>query len=65
LNGSAPQRVLVYLDSCRSLHNRGDCDRVGVVSASDVTELLDETASFRQQVLGWLSETHPELLADR
>jgi len=65
LNGSAPQRVLVCLDSCPSLRNRGDYDRVGVVSASDVTELLDETAVFRQQVLGWLSETHPELLADR
>lgn len=63
--GDVVRDVAVYLDSCRSLRNRGDYDRVGVVSASDVTELLDETASFRQQVLGWLSETHPELLADR
>jgi hypothetical protein len=62
--GDVVRDVAVYLDSCRSLRNRGDYDRVGVVSASDVTELLDETASFRQQVLGWLSETHPELLAD-
>ncbi len=63
--GDGVRDLAIYLDSCRSLRNRGDYDRVGVVSASDVTELLDETASFRQQVLGWLSETHPELLADR
>ena len=63
--GDSVRDLAVCLGSCPSLRNRGDYDRVGVVSASDVTELLDETAVFRQQVLGWLSETHPELLADR
>lgn len=63
--GDSVRDLAVYLDSCRSLRNRSDYDRVGVVSASDVTELLDETAVFRQQVRGWLSETHPELLTDR
>ena len=63
--GDSVRDLAIYLDSCRSLRNRGDYDRVGVVSASDVTELLDETAVFQQQVLGWLSEAHPELLAGR
>jgi len=63
--GDSVRDLAVYLDSCRSLRNRGDYDRVGVVSASDVTELRDETTVFRQQVLGWLAETQPRLMADR
>ena len=65
LMGDSVRDLAVYLDSCRSLRTRGGYDRVGVVSASDVTELLDETTVFRQQVLGWLAETQPRLMADR
>ena len=51
--------------TCDTSRHRGDYDRAGVVSASDVTELLDEAAVFRQQVRGWLSETHPRLMTDQ
>ena len=45
--GDGVRDLAIYLDSCRSLRNRGDYDRVGVVSASDVT-----VRSMRRRVSG-------------
>ena len=52
----------VYFDSCRTLRNRSDYDRVGVVSEAEVEELLRETEAFRGQVIDWLSREHPRLV---
>ena len=52
----------VYFDSCRTLRNRSDYDRVGVVSEAEVDELLRETEAFRGQVIDWLSGEHPRLV---
>ena len=35
----------VYFDSCRTLRNRSDYDRVGVVSETEVDELLREVVT--------------------
>jgi hypothetical protein len=51
----------VYFDSCRTLRNRSDYDRVGVVSEAEVEELLGETEAFRGQVSDWLNREHPQL----
>jgi len=52
----------VYFDSCRTLRNRSDYDRVGIVSEAEVEELLRETEAFRGQVIDWLSREHPRLV---
>ncbi len=55
----------VYFDSCRTLRNRSDYDRVGVVSEAEVEELLRETEAFRSQVIDWLSREHPRLVEEQ
>ena len=51
----------VYFDSCRTLRNRRDYDRVGVASKAEVDEVLRETDVFRDQVVDWLTREHPRL----
>lgn len=54
--------LATYFDSCRVLRNASDYDRTGVVSESDVEELLREVVAFRERVLSWPTEAHPRLL---
>jgi hypothetical protein len=61
LMGDALRETAIYFDSCRALRNTSDYDRAGVVSASEVEELLREAAALRAAVLGWLAEEHPRL----
>ncbi len=51
----------VYLDSCRRTRNEADYNRVDVVSESDLVELLEDTLHFRNDVLTWLADEHPDL----
>lgn len=52
-----------FLDSCRTLRNTSDYDRVGAVTERDLAELLDEVERFRRQALDWLTSAHPKLLS--
>jgi hypothetical protein len=61
LMGAEQQSRKLYLDSCRRARNEADYDRTGVVSESDLLELLEDTLEFRNDVLAWLLEEHPEL----
>ncbi len=60
--GDDVREAATYFDSCRVLRNASDYDRAGVVSASEVEELLREATAFRGRVLAWLRETHPRLV---
>lgn len=51
----------LYLDSCRRARNEADYDRVDVVSETELHELLEDTLEFRNEVITWLAEEHPEL----
>ena len=62
LMGAELRETAVYFDSCRALRNRNDYDRVGVVSESEVDEVLREADSFRGQVMDWLSREHTRLV---
>lgn len=62
LMGAEFGETAVYFDSCRALRNHSDYDRVGVVSESEVDEVLREADSFRGQVMDWLSREHPRLV---
>ncbi len=59
--GEDVRDLATYFDSCRTLRNASDYDRAGVVSSSDVDELLREAVAFRGHVLAWLREAHPRL----
>jgi hypothetical protein len=51
-----------YLDSCRRARNAADYDRVDVASDGDLRELLEDTLTFRSEVLDWLHSEHPGLV---
>jgi hypothetical protein len=61
LMGPDQQTRKLYLDSCRRARNEADYDRIGVVSESELLELLADTLDFRNDVLTWLSDQHPDL----
>lgn len=61
LMGPGQQDRARFLDSCRRSRNQADYDRVGVVSAADVAELLEEVLALRADVLEWLERSHPTL----
>ena len=65
LMGADVGDTAIYFDSCRTLRNRSDYDRVGVVSEAEVEELLRETEAFRGQVIDWLRREHPRLVEGR
>jgi len=53
-----------YLDTCRRKRNIAEYDRAGVVTAQDADELVEFCHGLRREVLGWLSQNHPELVPD-
>lgn len=62
LMGEDVRDLAVFFDSCRVLRNASDYDRAGVVTSSDVAELVREAVAFRSQVIEWLTATRPRLL---
>jgi uncharacterized protein (UPF0332 family) len=51
-----------YFDSCRRKRNRADYDAVGLISESEVDELLQEARVFRKEVRDWLKRKHRHLV---
>ena len=51
-----------YLDTCRSKRNILDYNYAGGVTAQDADELIDFVKSFKQEVIVWLHQNHPEYL---
>ena len=62
--GPDAQELTDYLDHCRKKRHGVDYDRAYSLSTEDVEELLQETTSFRDEVLEWLKENHPDLLGE-
>ncbi len=50
-----------YLDDCRSKRNETEYVRAGGISRQEAADLLTEAKAFRDDVLGWLRASHPEL----
>jgi hypothetical protein len=59
--GDALLDLSIYFESCRSKRNVGSYDRSGAISRSEASELLKEARLFREAVMKWLWEVHPEL----
>ena len=51
-----------YLNVCRQTRNKSSYDTVGLSTLDDVEELLNEVKDFRQDVVDWLKQHHPDLL---
>jgi len=62
LIGKGEQERVDYLDSCRQKRNIADYDDAGLVSKSEVDELISEVVGFRAVVLRWLRTHHPDLV---
>lgn len=52
----------VYLDACRKKRHIVEYETAGSATDADADELIQFTASLREDVIGWLRENHPELL---
>jgi hypothetical protein len=60
--GEAKKPDAEYLDDCRKKRNIVEYDEVGGASESDVDELIGFVMEFREEVMTWFREKHPELL---
>jgi hypothetical protein len=60
--GEGLQDLAVYLESCRTKRNIGAYDRSGSISRSEAAELLKEARAFRETVVAWLRDNHPEFI---
>lgn len=52
-----------YLDTCRNRRNVVEYDYVGGVTNEDAEELIEFVRAFRETVVAWLRNEHPDLLA--
>lgn len=57
--GKDYHELIDYFDSCRSKRNLTDYNRVGMISRTEVDELLKAALKFKEIVLGWIQKTHP------
>jgi len=51
-----------FFDACRIKRNVTDYDRAGEISESEVKEILAATRAFRDEVVAWLKENHPDIV---
>jgi hypothetical protein len=60
--GSEWNEKAEYLNACRMKRNTLEYDYAGVVTTSDIKELLVFIQGFKETVQGWLNNNHPEFL---
>ena len=51
-----------YFNACRAKRNVTDYDRIGEISDHDLEELLKDALEFKDDVINWLHQTHPNLI---
>jgi len=59
--GEPHQRDAIYLESCRTKRNIVEYDQAGAASEHEAKELLQFAIEFKEDVLIWVQEKHPEL----
>lgn len=60
--GSEKEDDANYLNACRIKRNTVEYDYAGGATDSDADELIHFVEEFKEEVLDWLKEKHPELL---
>jgi hypothetical protein len=58
----ADNETLMRLDAFRKKRNVGNYERGGLVSATEVRELVAVARALRKNIGDWFRENHPELL---
>ena len=59
--GKEMQQDAQYLDTCRKKRNIAEYDQIGIVSETEVEELLKFGKMLRKKVIDWLKINHPQL----
>lgn len=59
--GKETQQDAQYLDTCRKKRNIAEYDQIGIVSETEVEELLKFGKMLRKKVIDWLKINHPQL----
>jgi uncharacterized protein (UPF0332 family) len=59
--GRARKADAKYLDDCRKKRNIAEYDYAGGASASDADELIAFIKGFKDDVITWLKDHHPDL----
>lgn len=62
--GRDEQERTDYFDSCRTKRNTADYDYAGMISETEVVEILREADLFKSHVLAWLRANHPTLCSE-
>jgi len=60
--GNERKEDAAYLDTCRSKRNIVEYDYVGCVTLNDAIDLREFAEEFKDDVVKWLKECHPDLL---
>jgi hypothetical protein len=58
--GSDVALLMTYFDTCRRRRSVVDYDMSGVVSDTEVREIIERTEHFRALVEAWIAANHPE-----
>lgn len=58
--GPQVDTLATYFDSCRRKRNTVDYDMSGVVSETEVEELIREAEAFRTMAEAWIVANHPQ-----
>jgi len=51
-----------YLNTCRAKRNIVEYDCAGGVTSQEAVELVNFASTFKQEVINWLKQNHPEYL---
>lgn len=60
--GNSKRLDAEYLNTCRIKRNIVEYDCAGGVTSQEAVELVDFASSFKQEVINWLKQNHPEYL---
>jgi hypothetical protein len=59
--GEVAANHAIFFDACRRKRNMVDYDMSGIVSRTELEQLIQETASFLELCENWISKNRPDL----
>lgn len=58
--GKPIARRASYFDTCRRKRNAATYDLAGLISETEITDLIKEAKAFQQDVEAWIEQNHPD-----
>jgi hypothetical protein len=59
--GKPVAKLASYFNACRKKRNIVDYDLAHVITETELRELLEKAAEFKELVEDWISKNHPQL----